>query len=171
MIKWLIIVVLAIAAAVAIAALVGSLLPRGHHASREQSFAAPPEALWSAITNVDDFPRWRTDISKVQSLPDRDGRRMWVEESRSGKMTFVVESSDPARRLITRIADPDLPFGGTWTYEIAASNGGSRLTITENGEIYNPMFRFVARFILGYEATIESYLDALERKFSGANGA
>jgi uncharacterized protein YndB with AHSA1/START domain len=166
MIKWLIIVILAIAAMVAIAALVGSLLPRAHHASREQFYATPPEALWSAITNVEAFPRWRTDISKVESLPDRDGRHMWVEESRSGKMTFVVESSDPPRRLVTRIADPDLPFGGTWTYEITPSNGGSRLTITENGEIYNPMFRFVARFILGYEATIESYLDALEKVFT-----
>jgi uncharacterized protein YndB with AHSA1/START domain len=166
MIKWLIVVGLAIAAVVVIAAIVGSLLPRSHHASREQSFAAPPQALWSAITNVDAFPRWRTDITTVQSLPDRDGRRMWIEQSRSGKMTFVVESSDPPRRLVTRIADPNLPFGGTWTYEITPSNGGSRLTITENGEIYNPVFRFVARFILGYEATIESYLDALGKMFT-----
>jgi hypothetical protein len=91
---------------------------------------------------------------------------MWIEEGRSGKMTFVVESSDPPRRLVTRIADPKLPFGGTWTYDITPSNGGSRLTITEDGEIYNPLFRFVARFILGYDGTIGSYLGALGKMFT-----
>ena len=165
MTKWLIIAALTVAGIVMMAALVGFLLPKSHRASREQVFAASPEALWSAITNVDAFPQWRTDITKVQVLPDRDGRRMWIEEGRSGKMTFVVEASDPPRRLVTRIADPRLPFGGTWTYDITPSNGGSRLTITEDGEIYNPLFRFVARFILGYDGTIGSYLGALGEKF------
>jgi uncharacterized protein YndB with AHSA1/START domain len=166
MTKWLIIAALTVAGIVMIAALIGFLLPRSHRASREQVFAAPPEALWSAITNVDAFPQWRTDITRVQVLPDRDGRRMWIEEGRSGKMTFVVESSDPPRRLVTRIADPKRPFGGTWTYDITPSNGGSRLTITEDGEIYNPLFRFVARFILGYDGTIGSYLGALGKMFT-----
>ncbi|PYP70520.1 MAG: hypothetical protein DMD41_14750, partial [Gemmatimonadetes bacterium] len=67
----------------------------------------------------------------------------------------------PPRRLVRRIADPKLPFGGTWTWEITAAPGGSTLTITEDGEIYNPIFRFVARFILGYTGTMESYLKAL----------
>jgi uncharacterized protein YndB with AHSA1/START domain len=165
MTKWLIIAALTVAGIVMIAALIGFLLPRSHRASREQVFAAPPEALWSAITNVDAFPQWRSDITRVQVLPDRDGQRMWIEEGRSGKMTFVVESSDPPRRLVTRIADPKLPFGGTWTYDITPSNGGSRLTITEDGEIYNPLFRFVARFILGYDGTIGSYLGALGKMF------
>jgi uncharacterized protein YndB with AHSA1/START domain len=166
MTKWLIIAALTVAGIVMIAALIGFLLPRSHRASREQVFAAPPEALWSAITNVDAFPQWRSDITRVQVLPDRDGRRMWIEEGRSGKMTFVVEASDPPRRLVTRIADPKLPFGGTWTYDITPSNGGSRLTITEDGEIYNPLFRFVARFILGYDGTIGSYLGALGKMFT-----
>jgi hypothetical protein len=34
---------------------------------------------------------------------------------------------------------------------------GTELTITENGEVYNPLFRFVSRFIMGHAATIEKY--------------
>jgi hypothetical protein len=82
-------------------------------------------------------------------------------------MTFIAARSEPPRLLVARIADPDLPFGGTWTYDIAPAGGGSRVTITEDGEIYNPLFRFVARFILGYEGTIASYLAALEKRFPG----
>jgi hypothetical protein len=164
--KWIIIVVVTIAALVALAAIIGTRLPRSHHASGERMLPAPPETIWAAITEVDAFPSWRSDVKKVQRLPDRDGRRVWLEEGSSGTMTFVAERSEPPRLLVARIADPDLPFGGSWTYEISPAGAGSHLKITEDGEIYNPLFRFVARFILGYEGTIKSYLAALDKKFS-----
>jgi len=168
--KWLLIAVGAVALLVALTALVGSRLPRSHRAFREQAFAASPEAIWTAITDVEAFPSWRTDVSKVQRLPDRDGRPVWIEEGGSGKMTLAVERQEPPRILVVRIADPGLPFGGTWTYEIAPAAEGSRLTITEDGEVYNPLFRFMARFIFGYEATIGSYMSALEKRFSVGAG-
>ena len=167
--KWLLMIGVAIAAILALAAFVGSRLPRSHRASREQTLPAPPEAMWIAITDVEAFPSWR-DIKKVQKLPDRDGRPVWVEESRSGRITLAVERMEAPRLLVGRIADPDLPFGGTWTYELMPVAGGTRLKITENGEIYNPLFRFMARFIFGYEGTIASYMAALEKRFARTAG-
>ena len=168
--KWLVIVVATIALLVALTALVGSRLPRSHRASREQVLAASPEAVWTAVTDVQAFPSWRTDVRTVQRLPDRAGRPVWIEEGGSGKMTLAVERWEPPRILVVRIADPDLPFGGTWTYEITPAAEGSRLKITEDGEVYNPLFRFMARFVFGYEGTIGSYMSALEKRFSGAAG-
>jgi uncharacterized protein YndB with AHSA1/START domain len=160
--KWLVIVVLTLAAVVAVVALVGTRLPRDHAVTRKGSFNAPPESVWAAITDVDAFPSWRSDVKKVQRLPDREGRKAWIEEGSSGRITLAVDRSEAPRLLVLRIADRDLPFGGTWTYEVAPAPGGSTLTITENGEIYNPMFRFMARFVFGYEATMASYLASLE---------
>ena len=166
--KWTtvaLIVVLALVAVVAVAALVGSRLPRGHVVSQQRTFPAPAEAVWGAITNIDAFPSWRSDVKKIDRLPDRDGRPVWIEDGASGRMTLAVERADPPRLLVVRIADPDLPFGGTWTYAIEPAIGACELTITENAEIYNPLFRFMARFIFGYEGTIETYMAALERRF------
>jgi hypothetical protein len=65
------------------------------------------------------------------------------------------------------MADRGLPFGGTWTFEIApAGGGGSDLRIREDGQIYNVLFRFMARFFFGYTASIEGYLRDLGAKFS-----
>jgi hypothetical protein len=164
--KWILVVALTIASIVALAALIGSRLPRSHQASREQTLAASPEAIWNAITDVEAFPSWRKDIKSAYRLPDRDGRLVWVEEGRSGRMTLAVERVEAPRLLVVRIADPDLPFGGTWTYEITPAAGGARLAITEDGEVYNPLFRFMARFIFGYEGTIASYVAALEKRFA-----
>ena len=164
MMRWILIAAATIASALAVAALIGWRLPGSHRASHEQMMAATPESIWAAITDVEAFPSWRPDVKTVRRLPDREGRRAWVEDGGSGKITFVVERSDAPRLLVTRIADPDLPFGGTWTYEITPAAQGSRLRITEDGEIYNPLFRFMTRFIFGYEATIASYFTALEAR-------
>jgi uncharacterized protein YndB with AHSA1/START domain len=170
--KWTtiaLVIVLGLVAVLAVAALVGSQLPRGHVASQQRTFPAPAEAVWAAITTVDAFPSWRTDVKKIDRLPDRDGRAVWIEDGASGRMTLAVERAEPPRLLVVRIADPDLPFGGTWTYEIVPAIGACQLTITENAEIYNPLFRFMARFIFGYEGTIETYMTALQGRF-GSGG-
>ena len=71
-----------------------------------------------------------------------------------------------AKRLAVRIADRSLPFGGSWTYDVTpAPGGGSELRISEDGEIYNVIYRFVSRFFLGYTASMESYLRDLGAKF------
>jgi hypothetical protein len=56
------------------------------------------------------------------------------------------------------IADSTLPFGGKWTYELTPSGTGTMLRITEDGEVYNPVFRFVSRFVMGHTATMDKYL-------------
>lgn len=171
--KWLLIaavVVAGVVALVALVALIGSRLPKTHAATREAQLPAPPDAVWQAITEVEAFPAWRTDVSRVERLTDRAGKKTWVEHGGNGRITFTVDRAEPPRLLVSRIADPDLPFGGTWTYEIAPVPGGSTLRITENGEIYNPFFRFMARFVFGYEGTMAAYLAALQKKFAAAAG-
>lgn len=169
--KWIaivVVVILCLAAIVAVAALVGSRLPRTHVASRERTLPVPPEAVWAAITGIDAFPSWRQDVKRIERLPDRNGKPSWIEHTRAGKITLVADRMDAPRTLVLRIADPDLPFGGAWTYGISPAPGGSRLTIVENGEVYNPLFRFMARFVFGYESTIGSYMTFLEKRFASS---
>jgi hypothetical protein len=165
MLKWVGLVVLILGGIIALIAIVGSTLPVRHTATRSATFKAAPQQLWDVISGP---PTWRPDVIRYEELPPRDGHRLWIEYGKgSSKMTYEAVESDPPRRLVTRIADPNLPFGGTWTYEVAlASDGGSTLTITENGEVYNPIFRFVSRYIMGYTATMDRYVQALQAKLA-----
>ena len=108
----------------------------------------------------------RFRVKRVQRLPDVEGLPAWIEEGRSGKITFAVQRLERPRLLVARIADRDLPFGGTWTYTVTPDNRGSVVRITEDGEIYNPLFRFMARFVFGYEGTIASYLSDLDKRYT-----
>jgi uncharacterized protein YndB with AHSA1/START domain len=147
---------------------IGAMLPVQHVASRSAVLAAPLETVWHLITDVDGFPGWRHDVKRVERRPDREGRPVWVEDTSSGRITLAVDRAEPPRLLVLRIADPDLPFGGTWTYELSSDRGGTVLKITENGEVYNPLFRFLSRFVFGHDGTIKGYLAALEKRTSSA---
>jgi hypothetical protein len=166
--KWVVVGVIALAVVLALATFIGSRLAQSHRASVARTFPVAADVIWAAITDVEAFPSWRSGVKRVARLPDRNGFPVWIEEGRSGKMTLAIERMERPRILVGRIADPNLPFGGTWTYEIVPDGAGSRLTITESGEIYNPMFRFMARFIFGYEGTIRSYMSSLEKRLAGS---
>ena len=162
--RWVIGIVGVLVALVVIVVVIGALLPKAHVASMSARYAAAPDALWRSLFNVRAFPQWRTDIARVELLPDEDGKLGWREHGKNDAITYRLEASEPPRRLVTRIADKKLPYGGTWTYELVPDGSGTRLTITERGEIYNPIFRFVSRFFLGYTSSIEGMLRALGTK-------
>jgi uncharacterized protein YndB with AHSA1/START domain len=149
---------------VLIVCVIGYVLPTSHVASASARFAASPDSIWASLTDVPVFPTWRPGLLRVEVLPDENGQRGWREFGKHEAVTYRVTESVPPRRLVTRIADQNLPYGGSWTYDLTPDGSGTRLTITENGEVYNPIFRFVSRFIMGYTATMESVLRALGSK-------
>ena len=160
--KWLLIGAVSLAGVLILIVIIGALLPQKHTVSRSISLHRSADVVWGLISGP---PTWRTGVTRYQELPPHDGHRMWSETDKHGQtITFEAVESLPPRRLVTQIADKKLPFGGTWTYEIVPAGGSCTLTITENGEVYNPLFRFVSRFIIGQTATIDGYLNALKAK-------
>ena len=163
--RWLLIAVAVVVTVAAVVVLGGLLLPKDHIATRAARYPAPAESIWSAITDVAAYPSWRPGVDRVELLPSRNGHTTWREHGKQGTITLETVESAPPRRLVGRIADPNLPFGGTWTYEIEPAPNGSRLRITEHGEVYNPIYRFFARFVFGYTATMDDHLRALGKKY------
>jgi len=145
---------------------VGALLPKKHHATRAARFHQPPEAIWTAMTNYQEFPSWRSNVKRVEAIPSTNNLPAWREvDSHGGSLPMQTVEVNPPGRLVTEIADPKLPFGGTWTTEITRIDGGSLVRITEDGEVRNPVFRFMSRFVLGLTATMDTYLGDLGKKF------
>jgi len=164
--KWILWVFITLAGVLILITVIGWLLPKAHSVSREAQFNQPPEVIWQAITDVEAMPAWRQGLKSVKRLPNKNGLPSWVETSDSGTIPFETVVSQPPAELVVRIADPGLPFGGTWSYQITPVASGSSLRIREDGEVYNPVFRFLSRFVFGYSGTMDAYLRSLERKFA-----
>lgn len=142
---------------------IGYTLPQDHIASRERTFRASADRLFAEITNPAAYPEWRTGVTRVEMLPPDHGRVSFREWGPDGDLAFLFETIEPSRRIVTRILDIG-PFGGSWTYELTHAADGTLLRITENGEIYNPFFRFMSRFVFGQHASIDRFLDDLARR-------
>ncbi len=162
--KIALVVLAVLVALVVLLLLVGLLVPRNHVASRSAVFDAPPDRVWAVLVDAERAPEWRTGLKAVEILPPLDGRRRYREVSGFGPITYVVEEERAQERLVGRIADEGMGFGGSWTFDLSREGEGTRVTITERGFITNPLFRTLARFVLGYEKTLRTYLSDLGRR-------
>jgi hypothetical protein len=152
-----------IAVAAGIAALVGSRLPQSHVVTRELLFRQPPMQVYAVVRNFRDAPTWRTDVTRIEVFEEA-GQVRFREEGRHGTVNYGLVEDVPGQRLVTKILDTDLGYAGNWTYVFAPSGEGTRLAITENGEVPNVLFRFMSRFVFGQTSTIDGYLKALARR-------
>ncbi|HKW00758.1 MAG TPA: SRPBCC family protein [Vicinamibacterales bacterium] len=164
MLKWTLIVVISLVSLSGFAGLVGSMLPKGHRASRTTTIAAAPGVVFNVITDFSRAPEWRRDVKQVDVAPDDGKGRIVREHGKQGVVPYRVEALEPPNRLVMRIADPSLPYGGSWTYELRAAGAGTEITITENGEVFNPIFRLMQKFFFSPYASIDAYLEDLRKR-------
>ncbi|WP_371482775.1 SRPBCC family protein [Kitasatospora sp. NBC_00315] len=164
---WPLIAAGAVAATGATVFALGRCLPLEHRVRRSLELRRPPEAVWDVLTDIERFPHWRPGVTRVERLPDEAGRLCWREYGRHGDAAYELVDATPPLRLVTAIADPRLPFGGTWTYELTPWPGGCTLTVVERGEIRSPLYRFVSRYLTGHAATLERHLAALAAQLGG----
>jgi hypothetical protein len=145
---------------------IGALLPKRHVVSRSALYRAQPEQLFLLVAGSQN---WRPDVAHSEVAASTGGGELLRETGRDGKtITYEVFDSVPPKSITRRIATKNLPYSGTWIYSLEPSGGGTRVRITEDGEVYNPVFRFVSRFIIGQTHTMDAYLRALG-KTTGQN--
>ncbi len=168
MLKWVLIAVGGLVGVVVLMGLVGLFLPREHVASSSLVIRQPPDSVWMVVRDLGHTAEWWPQVERVERMADARGREVWRQQTRNGgPMSLVVTDEAAPTRLVTEIdAAAGAPFGGTWTYEIRQAEGGSRVTITERGWIANPFFRLMANVVFGMHATMDSYLQALARRFN-----
>ena len=164
--KWVLWVVGGLILLVGIVLLIGALLPQAHVASVTRRYAVPPDQVWHTITTVEELAQWRKGLKSAQRLPDHEGRKRWQEDTDFQPLIIEVMESNAPSRLVTRIANEGIAFGGSWTFELKPVADSTELTITENGEVYNPFFRFVSRFIMGYEGEMKKYHEGLNARLA-----
>jgi uncharacterized protein YndB with AHSA1/START domain len=167
MLKWLIRSAALLAMVLALLYVRGRSLPEAHMASSAARFAQRPEAVWALMTDLERRPGWNGTVKRVEVLDDQGGLLRWLEESSFGTFEYQTLEKDPPRRRVVRVHDPEGSFGGTWSYEIASLEDGmaSRLSITEQGEVYAPIMRAISHDFMDPNATMDAELRAMGAQF------
>ncbi|HEX6648214.1 MAG TPA: SRPBCC family protein, partial [Pyrinomonadaceae bacterium] len=148
-----------------IVALIGSRLPKQHVAARSILLHRSPQDVYSVVRDFGSAPKWRSDVKQMDVEAKQGGPVYFREVGKNGTTNYELTEEVPAQRMVTRIRDTDLGYSGQWTYTFAPENGGTRLTIREDGEVSNVLFRFMSRYVFGQTATIDGYLTSLAKHF------
>jgi uncharacterized protein YndB with AHSA1/START domain len=122
--------------------------------------AAPPDAVWSRLTDANGFPAWNSTVERIDG-PIELGRRLAIRVPAAPGRTFRprVVAFEPPRRMIWR--DGTLPmFRGIRTFTVEPIDGGaSRFTMRE--EFRGAMMPMIARSLPDFVPIFDRYADDL----------
>jgi len=171
--KTALLIFLGLAALLAVIALVfylvGLRMPRTHRSIVSVSFPVKRAVVWGAITDYAAMPSWWPAVKSIRFERLPDGTELTWNRDRHGKeIPFRTGESRINEKLVRIIAKDDLPFGGTWTFELSDSlGGGTRLTLIEDGFINVALLRPIAAWFIGLDATQKDFLAHLENHLAG----
>jgi hypothetical protein len=163
--------------------LAGALVDPHYEAGSSIRVEATPEAVRLVLASIENYPRWRTDVAAVE-ITGRKPSPTWLEYDAKGRATAYAQTEDgladePVRerpdespgaspiKWAERITGGTLPMRARRTFlMVPIEDGGTRIAVTEEGEIANPLERFRYRFQIGHTAALEKYLADLRKRLA-----
>lgn len=157
--RWLLIAAGVVLSILVLLAGLGLSMPNVHAVQAAADYRTGIDEVYATLTDVEGWPEWHPSVEHLTPLDeDADGRPGWRVEGPDGSMTVRLAGREPPTRFTT-LADGGM-FVGRWTYHLEPITGGTRLTVTEEARIDNPVIRGFTVF-LSQSGTIERMLRAL----------
>jgi uncharacterized protein YndB with AHSA1/START domain len=136
----LFLIVLAVAAY-----LYGRSIPAHQTRTRTISLKQTPEAVFTLLTDLPNFPKWNPNLEKIEMLPPIDGKEATRQTFKGNMvMTIVTSESTPPKHLVRSMGDGG-PFEGSWIYDITPTADGSQVVLTEQSTYNSVLFRLMSK--------------------------
>jgi uncharacterized protein YndB with AHSA1/START domain len=154
-----------LAGAGVLAFLAGAALPAEHRTTARESFDRAPEAVWRVLTDLEAMPAWRSDLVRIERLPEADGRMTWLEIGSGEDQVMELTESDPPRRLVIHRREDGRPGLPERIVQLRATINGTLVTVTERDQVGNPLARVLVR-LGARESPAERLLADLQGRLS-----
>jgi carbon monoxide dehydrogenase subunit G len=94
-----------------------------------------PEDVFAYLVDVSNLPHWQSGVRSAERDGDliRESRHMLGRELHT---TLAIDEEEPHRLFTIRALDSPVPF--TVRHELEPSGGGTRLTVTGEGDTGAP---------------------------------
>jgi hypothetical protein len=158
--------VITIVSLIAIAYIIGSLLPKDRIEWREVKFSSSPKMVYEVVTNNGDFS-YRTDLSDLQIIENNGEFQTWKEISKKGQsITFRSTKKEPYSRYEFEIVEAS-GFKGYCVGEFAKTDAnGTNFISTEHVVVENPFIRLLSYLFFDLGEYMESYQKDLASKLN-----
>jgi len=153
-------------ALLAVAWLVGMVLPARHVEEARAVLPASPETVWSLLIDLDGMPDWRPSLRHLERLPEgrESGAVRWREVGAGGREeSWERVETVPPIRLVVRPASGDRQLFRR-VYRLSPVEQGTELEIREERILGNPLRRTLAAVFGGDRGPIERLATDLEKR-------
>ncbi len=138
--------------------LIGRAQPERHTARITFTLPKPRAVVWAALTDYAAMPQWWPAVKAIRFETRSNGDIItWNTDQRGQVIGFRTTAQQAPAHLVREITGDNLPFGGTWTYDLTEENGGTRVNLTEDGFVKPPFFRGMMRLMVKPDATMRDF--------------
>lgn len=115
-----------------------------HEVTLSRRVAAPPEAVWEVLTDLDQAVRRLSQVTDLHVLTDgpyavgtrwRETRRMMGS---SDTQEMVVVDNDPLRRTVLEAVDASTTYRTTFVLEALDASAATLVTVSFTAEVSDP---------------------------------
>lgn len=126
---------------------------------------APPERIWTLLTNAADFPRWNSTVTGIEGKIAA-GERISIKVPISDRLFKVkVDTFDPPKTLVW--SDGNAVFRGVRTFTLTPQGGA---TVFAMEEVFTGfMLPLIAGSLPDFKPVFETYAADLKKEAEGRN--
>jgi carbon monoxide dehydrogenase subunit G len=148
--------------------LYGMVLPSAYSSTASTVISAPPSDVWATMVDWESQESWRKDIEAFELVSDVDPVTFELE-FKGGQVLRYVQSDVVANEHLvwTGLGVHDPTLDARWTVDLVAEGDGTRVTVTETGDIEGPVARVINYNLVGMYLMPRLYLIDLAAHHGG----
>ena len=142
----------------------GSSVPEAHTASGSEVIKADIDDVFAMQADVQKHPEWHDLVAEIKDYKEEeDGTASWHEVWKDGNEFGMKRTAYIEGKLIrVQIEDKAEVFNGSWTFDFEEVEGGTKVTITENGNIPNAFIRGMYHLTTEPDQTLKEHLKRMK---------
>ena len=139
----------------------GARLPEHHEIRLTVATRQGPLAVWRVVSDFEQQPIWREDLTSVERIDDIAGNPAWRETGSGGESKTLVTAAWSPPHSLQRDIVADGHVLGSWTVDLMPEGMGTRVTLIERARTPNPITRLVNHRFGGAEPSGATLLRSL----------
>lgn len=143
--KWIGYAVATLAGLLALGFVVGLTRPQEVHAKAGVEINRPPQEVWDTLTNMENLPKWSTEVKEVVKLSENPRRYRVSGAGGSSEAEFI--SLEPPKRFVSKMEMPSMGFSGVWDISVEPAGSGAKVTSDAKLRMGNPLLRTMSMFM------------------------
>ena len=143
---------------------VGWFLPAEHTIRKTSIFAAAPDEVYDAVTDLERQRDWRSDLKSL-TVDSARSPRSWTEEADGYRVRFREVGGEPPKTFEVEF-ESVIGVRGRLKLELTGTGERTELTSVETISLDNPYLRVGKVLVINFDSYLDRYLSDLGVRIS-----